>query len=76
MLLVIKNVAFFYNEITKLILFGILFFNIQLCKKKRVYFVLMLGSFGFGGVAYYVDKSVVSIVNILLLIIFDKSAKS
>ena len=31
MLLVIKNVAFFYNEITKLILFGILFFNIQLC---------------------------------------------
>ena len=70
MLLVIKNVAFFYNEITKLILFGILFFNIQLCKKKRVYFVLMLGSFGFGGVAYYVDKSVVSIVNILLLIIF------
>lgn len=69
---IINNIAFFYNEITKLILFGVVFFNAELHEKKKTYFWLLLGSVTFGLTVHFCDSSIVTYLNIILLIFFAK----
>lgn len=72
MLLVIKNIAFFYNEIAKFIILGELFFNFKLNSRRYAYLIWAIGSLVFGGIAYILDDTTVSILNVGLLVIFMK----
>lgn len=65
---IVTNIVIVYNEIIKLLLFGNMFFKVEICERKRYIMYLLGGGIGAGLLAYLFEDSLVVRLDTILMI--------